>query len=254
MILHICTASEWSASPTDDYQAPSLDDVGFIHCSDPGTAHLPANALFAGRTDLLLLVIDPARLDVPVRWEPGVPPAPSGAWFPHVYGKIRRDAVIAAHPFPPDADGTFRLPAEVATTLARTSFGLNPIGAVRSALGGPADAPKQADEDAPPATLVLDETLAPALDGLAVGDEIVVLTWLDRASRTTVTVHPRGDTRRPAIGVLATRAPDRPNPVGLHTTTITAIDGTSIAVDHLEAFDQTPVLDVKPVLGPVGTR
>jgi uncharacterized protein (DUF952 family) len=105
MILHI----------TDDYtagqpvRAPSLEDVGFLHCSDFGTVHLPANRLFAGRTDLVLLVIDPARLDVPLRWEPGDPPDPNGAWFPHVYGPIPPEAVVAVHAFPPGPDG-FVLP------------------------------------------------------------------------------------------------------------------------------------------------
>lgn len=105
MILHI----------TDDYRpgepvrAPSLDDVGFLHCSDFGTVHLPANRLFAGRTDLVLLVIDPAKLDVPLRWEPGDPPDPNGAWFPHVYGPIPPAAVVAVHDFPPGPSG-FVLP------------------------------------------------------------------------------------------------------------------------------------------------
>jgi uncharacterized protein (DUF952 family) len=113
VILHICTEAEWSASPDEAYRAPSLDEVGFIHCSDPGTVHLPANARFAGRTDLVLLSMDPARLAVPVRWEPGDPPAPGDVWFPHVYGPVRRDAVTAVIPFPPDADGTFQLPPSI---------------------------------------------------------------------------------------------------------------------------------------------
>ncbi|WAL65478.1 DUF952 domain-containing protein [Amycolatopsis cynarae] len=111
MILHICAAGDWTGG---EYRAPSLDSEGFIHCSDPGTAHLPANALFAGRTDLVLVEIDPARLGVPVRWEAGSPPHPAGVWFPHVYGPIRPEAVIAVHPFPPGPDGTFRLPATLA--------------------------------------------------------------------------------------------------------------------------------------------
>lgn len=115
MILHIATADEWaSARAAGEVRPPSLAEVGFVHCSDPGTVHLPAAALFAGREDLLLLVVDPARVGVPVRWEPGVPPAPSGAWFPHVYGPIPVAAVVSAHPFPPEPDGTFRLPAALA--------------------------------------------------------------------------------------------------------------------------------------------
>jgi uncharacterized protein (DUF952 family) len=111
MILHMCAAGDWTGT---EYRALSLGTEGFIHCSDPGTAHLPAAALFPGRTDLVLLEIDPARLDVPLRWEEGVPPHPAGVWFPHIYGPIRPEAVIAVHPFPPDPDGTFRLPTALA--------------------------------------------------------------------------------------------------------------------------------------------
>ncbi|MTD56393.1 DUF952 domain-containing protein [Amycolatopsis pithecellobii] len=113
MILHICPEADW-ARTTRAYYSRSLDTVGFIHCADPGTAHLPANALYAGRTDLLLLEIDPACLDVPVRWEEGNPPHPARIWFPHVYGPIRVDAVVGVHPFPPEPDGTFKLPAAIA--------------------------------------------------------------------------------------------------------------------------------------------
>ncbi|PRX47863.1 uncharacterized protein (DUF952 family) [Prauserella shujinwangii] len=116
MILHICPEADWAAlAEGEPYRAASLADVGFVHCSDPGTVHLPAGRLFAGRTDLLLLRIDPARLDVPLRWEPAVPPEPGAPWFPHVYGPIPRDAIVSVHPFPPEPDGSFRLPAELAT-------------------------------------------------------------------------------------------------------------------------------------------
>ncbi|HVW40414.1 MAG TPA: DUF952 domain-containing protein [Amycolatopsis sp.] len=110
MILHICPAANWTGA---DYRASSLAEVGFIHCSDPGTTHLAANARYRGRTDLVLLEIDPARLGVPVRWEDGDPPHPAGIRFPHVYGPVRAEAVVAVHPFPPDPDGTFRLPGAV---------------------------------------------------------------------------------------------------------------------------------------------
>jgi uncharacterized protein (DUF952 family) len=85
-----------------------------VHCSDFGTVHLPANALFAGRDDMLLLVIDPAALDAPVRWEPGVPAHPADIWFPHVYGPINVESVVAAVEFTPMAEGGFRLPKELA--------------------------------------------------------------------------------------------------------------------------------------------
>lgn len=115
MILHIASQSEWAAArAAGEVRTDSLADIGFVHCSDFGTVHLPANAHYSGRGDLLLLVIDPTR--VPVRWEPGVPPIPGGPWFPHVYGPIPISAVTATHDFPPDADGVFQLPAALAAT------------------------------------------------------------------------------------------------------------------------------------------
>ena len=118
----------------------------------------------------------------------------------------------------------------------------------------PGDAPLQGDEGAPDAWLVLDPSVSEGLRGLEVGTDVLVLTWLDRASRGVLTVHPRGDTERPATGVFNTRSPDRPNPIGLHRVTILAIDGNRIHVRNLEAVDQTPVLDVKPVLETIGER
>jgi uncharacterized protein (DUF952 family) len=112
VILHITTRDAWRAG--EPVRADSLDTEGFLHCSDFGTVHLPANRLFTHRDDLVLLEIDPARLDVPLRWEPGAPPDPNGAWFPHVYGPIPAAAVVAAHDFPPGPDGRFTLPAHLA--------------------------------------------------------------------------------------------------------------------------------------------
>lgn len=119
MILHLCTRAELDeARASGARRPPSLDDVGFVHCSDPGTVHLPATRLFAGRTDVVVLVVDPARLDVPVRWEPGVGEHggedPRGPWFPHVYGPLPLDAVVATHDLVPEADGTFRPPPAIA--------------------------------------------------------------------------------------------------------------------------------------------
>jgi uncharacterized protein (DUF952 family) len=111
--LHICPRGHWDTAG-ERYSAGSLDSVGFVHCSDFGTAHLPANALFAGRRDLVLLQIDPGRLDVPLRWEEGNPPDPAGLYFPHVYGSVPRDAVVGVHEFPPGDDGRFRLPNSLA--------------------------------------------------------------------------------------------------------------------------------------------
>src|SRR5215218_9348420 len=96
------------------------------------------------------------------------------------------------------------------------------IGTVESPLKDRASAPKQGDEGAPEAFLVFDPAVAEALDGIAVGYELLVLTWLDRARRDVLRVHPRGDAARPQQGVFNTRSPDRPNPIGLHRVTVTS--------------------------------
>jgi tRNA-Thr(GGU) m(6)t(6)A37 methyltransferase TsaA len=132
---------------------------------------------------------------------------------------------------------------------------LAPIGTVSSPLRDPAAAPKQGDEGAPDAWLVLDPDVVAGLDGIEAGDEVLVLTWLDRARRDVLSVHPRGDGTRPAQGVFATRSPDRPNPIGLHLVEVAEIDGNRVRVRRLEALDGTPVLDIKPVLSTdVGER
>jgi tRNA-Thr(GGU) m(6)t(6)A37 methyltransferase TsaA len=127
---------------------------------------------------------------------------------------------------------------------------LAPIGWVESPLTDPATAPKQGDEGAPDAHLVFDPGVAEGLRDLRVGTDILLFTWLDRARRDVLAVHPRGDTTRPVTGVFSTRSPDRPNPIGLHRVTVLAVDGTRMLVCNLEALDGTPILDVKPVLDP----
>jgi tRNA-Thr(GGU) m(6)t(6)A37 methyltransferase TsaA len=122
------------------------------------------------------------------------------------------------------------------------------VGYVRSTLTDRATAPKQGDEGAPDAWLEFAEEFADAMRDLAPGADVLVLTWLDRADRDVLVVHPRGDTSRPPTGVFATRSPDRPNPVGLHRVTVLRVDGLRVLVRDLEALDGTPVVDVKPVL------
>jgi tRNA-Thr(GGU) m(6)t(6)A37 methyltransferase TsaA len=128
------------------------------------------------------------------------------------------------------------------------------IGTVESPLTDAATAPKQGDEGAPEAWLVLEPHVAPGLDGIAVGDDLLVLTWLDRARRDVLRVHPRGDPANPEQGVFSTRSPDRPNPIGLHRVTVVSIDGIRLRVRDLEALNGTPVLDVKPLLGSIDER
>jgi tRNA-Thr(GGU) m(6)t(6)A37 methyltransferase TsaA len=125
---------------------------------------------------------------------------------------------------------------------------LTPIGRVESTLTDPAAAPKQGHEGAPEARLVLEAEVMDAIAGLAPGDRIIVLTWLDRARRDVLRVHPRDDRANPVRGVFSTRSQDRPNPIGLHEVEVLAIDGASLRVRPLEAVDGTPVLDIKPVI------
>jgi tRNA-Thr(GGU) m(6)t(6)A37 methyltransferase TsaA len=122
------------------------------------------------------------------------------------------------------------------------------IGTVQSPLRSRAEAPKQGDEGAPEAWLAFEPRFAGGLD------EVLVLTWLDRAARDVLRVRPRSDAARPMTGVFATRSPDRPNPIGLHRVTVLEVDGTRLRVRDLEAIDGTPILDVKPVLRSVGER
>jgi tRNA-Thr(GGU) m(6)t(6)A37 methyltransferase TsaA len=128
------------------------------------------------------------------------------------------------------------------------------VGYVRSPLTDAATAPRQGDEGAPPASIEFDASVGPALAGLHAGDEVLVLTWLDRADRAVLVTHPRDDPDRAAVGVFATRSPHRPNPLGLHRVRLRAVDGLRLDVEGLEALDGTPVLDLKPVLGPVSER
>jgi tRNA-Thr(GGU) m(6)t(6)A37 methyltransferase TsaA len=129
------------------------------------------------------------------------------------------------------------------------SIELTPIGRVESTLTDPASAPKQGDEGAPDAWLVFEPAVIEALDGIREGDEVIVLTWLDRARRDVLAVHPRGDVSRAQQGVFSTRSEHRPNPIGLHRVEIASIDGGRVRVRNLEAVDGTPIVDVKPVLG-----
>jgi tRNA-Thr(GGU) m(6)t(6)A37 methyltransferase TsaA len=133
--------------------------------------------------------------------------------------------------------------------LTDPTYELRPIGRVQSPLTNRAAAPNQGDEGAPRARVVLLPEFREAASGLREGDEVLVLTWLHLGRRDVLSVHPRGDAKRPLTGVFATRSPDRPNPIGLHAVAIEAVEEDAIMVRDLEAIDGTPVLDVKPVLG-----
>ena len=130
------------------------------------------------------------------------------------------------------------------------SFEIKSIGKVSSSLKSLEAAPRQADEGAPEAWLVFEPAAVEGLRNIRPGDELVLITWLDRARRDVLSVHPRGDVSRPAEGVFSTRSPHRPNPLGLHDVTVTAIEGGRVRVRGLEAIDGTPIIDLKPVLSP----
>ncbi|HEX6389001.1 MAG TPA: tRNA (N6-threonylcarbamoyladenosine(37)-N6)-methyltransferase TrmO [Solirubrobacteraceae bacterium] len=125
---------------------------------------------------------------------------------------------------------------------------LTPVAHVESTLRDPAAAPKQGGEGAPDAWLVFDPAVAAALDGVAVGDRLILLSWLHKGERETLQVHPRDDPANPLRGVFATRSQDRPNPIGLHEVTVLDVEGTRLRVGPLEAIDGTPIVDVKPVI------
>ena len=125
---------------------------------------------------------------------------------------------------------------------------IRPIGVIRSVLKARAQAPKQGDEGAPDAWLHVNTSVADGLDGIAVGDRLLIVTWLHKARRDVLKVHPRDDPKRSLTGVFATRSPDRPNPLGLHTVSVREIVGNRLLIGPIEAIDRTPVVDIKPEL------
>jgi len=127
-------------------------------------------------------------------------------------------------------------------------YELQPIGWVESPLTDREAAPKQGDEGSPAAWLVFEQVVGEGLRDLQPGTAIIVLTWLDRARRDVLRVHPRDDPANPEQGVFSTRSADRPNPIGLHRVEIVSIEGTRVRVRNLEALDGTPIVDLKPVL------
>jgi tRNA-Thr(GGU) m(6)t(6)A37 methyltransferase TsaA len=132
--------------------------------------------------------------------------------------------------------------------MGRAGYELTPIGHVESSLADPATAPKQGTEGGPDAWLVFEPEVLEALQDIRPGDQVLLFTWLDRGRRDVLRVHPRDDESNPLTGVFSTRSADRPNPIGLHPVEILEIDGARIRVNHLEAVDGTPIVDVKPTI------
>ena len=138
--------------------------------------------------------------------------------------------------------------------MSDPTYRLQPVGWVESPLTDRASAPKQGDERAPLARVVFRPKFCEAARDLKEGDEVLLLIWLHRGRRDVLFVHPRGDMNRYRRGVFTTRSPDRPNPIGLHAVMIEAVEENSITIHNLEAIDGTPVLDIKPILGPMHQR
>jgi tRNA-Thr(GGU) m(6)t(6)A37 methyltransferase TsaA len=126
---------------------------------------------------------------------------------------------------------------------------LRVIGHVESSLRTREEAPKQGEEGSPLAVLVFDESVKDGLGSIRVGDRLLLLTWLDRADRHVLRVHPRDDDSAALRGVFSTRSQDRPNPIGVHRVTVVSIlDPLRFQVRNLEAFDRTPIIDMKATL------
>lgn len=124
---------------------------------------------------------------------------------------------------------------------------LHPIGVIRSSIKKRSEAPKQGSEGAPDAWLEVSSSVVQGLEGIAPGDDIIVVTWLHQARRDVLQVHPRSDRHRPLTGVFATRSPDRPNPLGLHPVTVREVAKNRLRIGPIEVIDGTPVVDIKPV-------
>jgi tRNA-Thr(GGU) m(6)t(6)A37 methyltransferase TsaA len=132
--------------------------------------------------------------------------------------------------------------------MIETSYTIEPIGVIRSELTSREAAPCQGYDGAPDAWLVVNSTVAEGLEGIAAGDEIILITWFHEAHRDILKVHPRFDKNMPLTGVFATRSPNRPKPLGLHRVTVMEITAEGLRVGPIEAIDGTPLIDIKPVL------
>jgi tRNA-Thr(GGU) m(6)t(6)A37 methyltransferase TsaA len=132
-----------------------------------------------------------------------------------------------------------------------SEFRVRAIGVVRSSLTALEGAPRQGNEGAPSAIVEVASDVLAALDGLVVGQDVILLSWFHRARRDVLSTHPRNDLARPRAGVFCTRSPDRPNPIGLHRVRVLAIAAGRLEVAPLEAIDGTPIIDIKPVLDEV---
>jgi tRNA-Thr(GGU) m(6)t(6)A37 methyltransferase TsaA len=215
---------------------------------DPGRAAAAAGFdYFAiGVPDQAAIEALAARLTALGEEHAGVHQATLGWILPMLHDPDGHEVRFYTHEHHTESDGVLTVhdPSETA------GMALRAIGRVESPLVDRADAPRQGDEGAPDAWLVFGAEFADGIRDLVPGSSVLVLTWLDRADRGVLATRPRDDPARPLTGVFATRSPDRPNPIGLHLVELAEIDGLRMRVRNLEALDGTPVVDVKPVLGP----
>jgi tRNA-Thr(GGU) m(6)t(6)A37 methyltransferase TsaA len=136
--------------------------------------------------------------------------------------------------------------------MLENDYLLRPIGVIQSSLKSRDEAPSQGNEGGPEAWIEVDAAVAEGLEGIWVGDEVIVITWFHQSRRDVLKLHPRWDPNNPLTGVFATRSPDRPNPLGLHRVMVLEVVGNRLRVGPIEAIDGTPVVDIKPVLVGVG--
>jgi len=132
--------------------------------------------------------------------------------------------------------------------MSETGYEIKPIGVIRSELASREAAPLQGNEGAPDAWVEVNSAVAEGLESIAVGSEMILITWFHKAHRDILKLNPRRDKSKPMTGVFSTRSPDRPNPLGLHRVTVLEITGNRLKVRPIEAIDGTPVVDIKPVL------
>ena len=155
--------------------------------------------------------------------------------------------------YPDDATAGASSPSGRAGQAAQR-YEVKPVAWVESPLNDRVQAPRQGSEGAPQAWLAVEPDVAEAIRDLRAGQQVIVLTWLDRARRDELTTVPGDNPASPPLGVFSTRSPDRPNPIGLHRAQILAVEGLRILVSELEALDGTPVIDIKPAIDPVAER
>ena len=122
------------------------------------------------------------------------------------------------------------------------------IGKIHSELKRIEDCPLQGNESAPAAVLEIFPEFLEGIKDIKAGSKILLLTWLHQADRSILKCVPRNNYDLPMVGVFSTRSPDRPNPIGIHSVEVLSIENNKLNVSALEVLDQTPLIDIKPVL------